>query len=141
MRLAGASLVLELYVPMVLVGAGMGLTITSTTIAVQDEMQWRRRGVATALIQFTRTVGGMVAVTLVGSLITSWFAADMGPRLPKSLSAAELLDPDRWAELSPRTTSLASDALGSAIRRGFIGVAGLALVVVLVHLGFPALRM
>ena len=63
---------------MTAIGLGMGLTITATTIAVQDVVGWQQRGVATATMLFARTVGGMLAVTLLGALVTSWFADGLG---------------------------------------------------------------
>jgi EmrB/QacA subfamily drug resistance transporter len=125
---------------MIVIGVGMGLTITATTIAVQDVVGWRQRGVATSTMQFARTVGGMVAVTLLGALITSWFADSLG-QLSLAASPGELLDPQRWQSFSPAVLREAGAAMGAALQGGLWGVAGLGLAALLINLAFPALRM
>jgi len=125
------------HMSMVSIGIGMGLTITTTTIAVQDEMPWSRRGVATALIQFSRTIGGMVSATLLGALVTAGFSRGLGadPR-----RGSELLDPARWATFSQATLREASLALARAMVPAFWAMAGMGLAVLLVGLAFPPLR-
>ncbi|MBW2536199.1 MAG: MFS transporter [Deltaproteobacteria bacterium] len=128
------------HLAMVSIGAAMGLIITASTIAVQDTMPWHRRGVATALIQFTRTVGGMVAVTLLGALVTARFADGMGRHLPPGATPSELLDPGRWERFDRATLDRARGALAGAIHGAFLVLAGLGGAILLVHLAFPPLR-
>jgi EmrB/QacA subfamily drug resistance transporter len=58
------------------VGAGMGQLQTPLLIVIQNVVDWGSRGAATALNQFSRTIGGAVGVTLMGLLLTS----RVGPR-------------------------------------------------------------
>jgi EmrB/QacA subfamily drug resistance transporter len=66
-------------------GLGMGLSATTILVMVQGAVPWRRRAVATGLVQFSRTIGGAVGVGLLGGIVT----ASVGP------ASAVILDPIR----------------------------------------------
>ncbi|HLH69274.1 MAG TPA: MDR family MFS transporter [Candidatus Dormibacteraeota bacterium] len=51
-------------------GVGLGLMLTPLMIVIQSSVPWRRRGAATALNQFARTIGGAIGVSLMGLLLT-----------------------------------------------------------------------
>jgi MFS family permease len=53
----------------VLVGLGMGQLQTPLLIVIQSVVDWRSRGAATALNQFSRTIGGAVGISLLGLLL------------------------------------------------------------------------
>ncbi len=138
--IAAGQPLLPLPVPMALIGAGMALTITPMTLVVQDEVPWNRRGAATALMQFFRTIGGMVTVTVLGAVITSRFIAGLPPG-ELSGGSAQLLDPKRWGDFSPALLAAARRSLGTAISAGYWASAGAGLMMLLFALAFPALRM
>jgi EmrB/QacA subfamily drug resistance transporter len=52
------------------VGLGMGQLQTPLLIVVQSSVDWGSRGIATALNQFSRTIGGAVGVSLLGLLLS-----------------------------------------------------------------------
>ncbi len=54
-----------------LIGAGMGQLQTPLLIVIQNVVDWRSRGAATALNQFSRTIGGAVGVSLMGLILTA----------------------------------------------------------------------
>jgi len=81
----------------------------------------------------------MVAVTVLGALITSWFTSSLG-QLPPRVFAEELLDPRRWQGFSPAVLREAGAAMGAALQRGLWSVAGFGAAALLVNLAFPALR-
>ncbi|MHB1417260.1 MAG: MDR family MFS transporter [Chloroflexota bacterium] len=118
-----------------LVGLGMGLSSTPTIIAIQNAVAWNQRGVATALNQFTRTMGGVVGVALMGSLLNVGMAAGLaatpagGTADPGSL-VNTLLDPVGRAALAPELVTALQGVLAGALQPVFI-VAGLAAVVAL----------
>jgi len=86
---------------MLLIGAGMGFTSTSFTLAVQNAVPWKLRGVATASTQFVRTIGGTVGVAVMGTILNAQMAqrfppifahfASVAARLPKSVAPANVL--------------------------------------------------
>ena len=59
----------------VLIGFGMGLTLNPILVSVQTLVSWSRRGIATSLVQFARSLGAAVGVTALGGVLI----AAMGP--------------------------------------------------------------
>ncbi len=53
-------------------GLGMGLTATTVLVTIQGAVPWNRRGVATGLVQFSRTIGGAVGVGIMGGILTAF---------------------------------------------------------------------
>jgi MFS family permease len=52
-------------------GLGLGIANTALLIAVQTSVEWRQRGVATASTMFARTIGGTLAVGVLGALLSA----------------------------------------------------------------------
>lgn len=61
------------------IGLGMGAFSAPLLIVVQSAVDWSRRGAATALNQFSRTIGGAVGVALMGELLQSFIGASQAP--------------------------------------------------------------
>jgi MFS family permease len=59
-------------------GLGMGLLSTPLLIVIQSTVGWARRGSATALNQFSRTIGGAVGISLMGILLETRVAEGSG---------------------------------------------------------------
>lgn len=53
------------------VGMGMGQLVTPLLIVIQNVVDWSARGTATAVNQFSRTIGGAVGVSLLGLLLST----------------------------------------------------------------------
>ncbi|WP_324668831.1 MDR family MFS transporter [Geochorda subterranea] len=106
------------------IGAGMGLATLSFILGVQSAVGWERRGVATASLQFVRTLGGLVWVALMGAAVNRTLAAHLRalPEVSVRTSAqaaafaSDLLDPVQRAVLSPATVEAAREALAQALR-------------------------
>ncbi len=79
---------------MFMFGTGMGLANTALIITVQDSVPFQRRGVATASTMFFRTIGGAVAVGILGALLAHALAG----RVPEPVLDA-LLGPDHGRTL------------------------------------------
>jgi EmrB/QacA subfamily drug resistance transporter len=81
-----------------LVGLGMGLSTTPRIIALQNAVAWNQRGMATALNQFSMTMGGAVGVALMGAIFNGTLTANLA-RAPETAAgnpgdlANALLDP------------------------------------------------
>jgi EmrB/QacA subfamily drug resistance transporter len=56
---------------MLLMGAGMGFTVTAYMVAVQSRVSRRRLGVATSGLQFIRQIGGTIGVSLLGAVMAA----------------------------------------------------------------------
>src|ERR1700693_5272021 len=61
------------------IGAGMGAIAAPLLIVIQNIVEWSRRGAATALNQFSRTIGGAVGVSLMGVLLQGYVNSSKDP--------------------------------------------------------------
>ena len=61
------------------IGIGMGMFSAPLLIVIQASVGWERRGAATALNQFARTIGGAVGVSLMGVLVQSFVRSSANP--------------------------------------------------------------
>jgi EmrB/QacA subfamily drug resistance transporter len=134
-----------LYVDLVLIGAGLGLTMLTLLIAVQQSVARAQLGIATSLNQFSRSIGGAVGVAIMGAVLSAGLASHLqrvartgaGPLTPER--AAELasnpnalIDPQARAALPPEVLDELQESLASAIHNVFwtgTALAGLALLV------------
>jgi MFS family permease len=58
-------------------GIGMGLSIPSFLIAVQTTVERRSLGTATSTIQFSRSIGGTLGVSVMGAALSASLAASL----------------------------------------------------------------
>jgi MFS family permease len=103
---------------MVLLGLGLGFVMQNLLLVVQNEVPSRELGIATSGIQFFRTTGGTIGVSVMGAL--------MAAGLPAGAAAGALAG---GAGVSAARTELA-DALHPVFMLG-LPVMALALVLVL----------
>ena len=61
------------------IGLGMGAFSAPLLIVVQSSVDWSQRGAATALNQFSRTIGGAIGVALMGVLLQRYLGAASAP--------------------------------------------------------------
>ncbi|HEY0427055.1 MAG TPA: MDR family MFS transporter [Pyrinomonadaceae bacterium] len=66
-----------LYVDLVLIGAGLGLTMLTLLISVQQAVEKTKLGVATSLNQFSRAIGGAFGVAIMGAVLTAGLATQL----------------------------------------------------------------
>jgi len=83
----------SLMIFVALMGIGMGLSIPSFLIAVQTSVERRQLGTATSMLQFSRSMGGTLGVSVMGAalsarLASNLLAADLNLELVR-----QLLDP------------------------------------------------
>ncbi|MBI5070762.1 MAG: MFS transporter [Deltaproteobacteria bacterium] len=116
-----------------LYGVGLGLANTPTVIAVQTSVDWNRRGVATASTMFFRTIGGTVAVGILGGLLAASLSG--GPATAEQVE--QLLGPERRL-LDPALLASVSGALQHGMERVFWASAAIAGAALAVGLTFPA---
>ncbi|MGE3858197.1 MAG: MFS transporter [Dehalococcoidia bacterium] len=124
---------------MTLMGLGFGFSSVGITISVQNSVTWSERGVATASMQFFRSIGGSVGVAVMGTI--------MGMRLQPlldqyQLSGAEgganaLLKPAARDALPPEVLAALQQALTEGIHQAFYVMAFAALAATVAVLWFP----
>jgi predicted MFS family arabinose efflux permease len=64
---------------MVILGAGIGLTMQTLILAVQNAVDVTELGVATSSVSFFRSMGGAIGVALFGAVFNSLLAQKLGP--------------------------------------------------------------
>lgn len=84
---------------LMLIGLGMGLTMTPATEAITATLPAEKQGVASALNDTSREVGGALGVALLGSILSSGYREAIEPALEG---------------LSPELAETASEGIGSA---------------------------
>jgi EmrB/QacA subfamily drug resistance transporter len=63
---------------LLLIGAGMGLAMTPSTIAITGSLPPEKQGVASALNDTVRELGGAIGVALLGSVLSSGYRSNIG---------------------------------------------------------------
>lgn len=61
------------------IGLGMGTFTAPLLIVIQSSVEWAQRGAATALNQFSRTIGGAVGVALMGVVVQRYVGSARAP--------------------------------------------------------------
>jgi MFS family permease len=62
-----------------IIGVGMGTFTAPLLIVIQSNVEWARRGAATALNQFSRTIGGAIGVALMGIVLQRYVGSAHAP--------------------------------------------------------------
>ncbi len=107
-------ILIEAY--LVLTGLGLGATLATITVAVQNLVPFGQVGAATAANQFWRSVGGMIGLAVVGAVMTSSFSSKLEAIV--SGDAAALL-PQGWLEsVKENPQELLDPTVGDSLRVG-----------------------
>jgi len=115
-------------------GVGMGFANTALLIAVQTSVTWEQRGIATASTMFFRTIGGTLAVGVMGGVINASLMADAS--IPAD-AASQVLSREGTSALSPDLLAHLGAALASGLGTVFWIVAGMGALAFLTGLWFP----
>ena len=108
----------------VLIGAGLGPSSISQVLAIQAATHERERGVATALVPFSRTVGGALGVGALGALLAAGLSRRLGGAAE---TAGRLLAGHHDA------ASVAAPALGQALEQSLLPVFAVLLILAVVQ--------
>lgn len=110
----------EIMVYLTMMGVGMGLSVPSFLIAVQSSVEKRKLGTATSTLQFSRSMGGTLGVSVMGAFLTYGLMSALG-------SSGIDIDPTAIETLD--TTAIAADpVLREAMAHAIDGVFMLAFV-------------
>jgi EmrB/QacA subfamily drug resistance transporter len=137
-----------LYADLVLIGAGLGMTMLTLLIAVQQAVPRAQLGVATSLNQFSRSIGGAVGVAIMGAVLTAGLASHLQRAASAGALTQEratelasnpnaLIDPQAQAQLSPEVLNTLRDAMAQSIHKVFWVGTALAALALLVSLWLP----
>ncbi len=121
-----------LYVDLVLIGAGLGLTMLTLLIAVQQAVERNKLGIATSLNQFMRSIGGAFGVAIMGAFLTASLATQLNLAAKNSNGiltveqAAQLaqnpnalIEPEAKASLDMATLDILQESMAKSIHYVF----------------------
>ena len=76
-----------------LMGIGMGLSVPSYLIAVQTSVNRRQLGTATSTLQFSRSIGGTLGVSVMGAALSARLASNLAEASLNPELVQQLLNP------------------------------------------------
>lgn len=136
-----------LYADLILIGAGLGLTMLTLLIAVQQAVNKSELGVATSLNQFSRSIGGAFGVAVMGAVLSAGLVTNLNSAVKDGSGAISqsqseafaanpnaLIDAKAQAELPSGALDVLRDAMAVSIHKVFwVGavLSALSLLVVL----------
>lgn len=115
------SSVVSVGISQALCGAGMGLTLSSLLIAVQNRVVRSQMGAATSGLTFMRTIGGALGVSIMGAVMVAGVTsglAHLGGSV--TIPAESLLNPAEAGALPPETLAEVREVLAAALRNVFL---------------------
>lgn len=116
---------LQLMFNLALMGLGMGMSISPFLIAVQSSVNKRDLGTATSTLQFSRSIGGTLGVSVMGVVLSTRLAAALTASGldPNTISINSLLEP-----LPGESTAALTDMLRPALAVSIQGIFFIAFV-------------
>lgn len=111
-------------------GVGMGVIATPLMVGAQTAVGYRKRGVVTSLVNFTRSLGGAVGVAALGATLNT----AIGPR---AAELTPLLDPRGHGTLSAAGED-ARLVFAGGLHTVFITLLALAAIAVVIAFRLPA---
>lgn len=73
---------------LIICGVGIGFTMPTFTLAVQNAFPQRQIGVVTSSVQFFRSIGATVGIAVMGSMLTSELQSSIKTDVPQEVTAA-----------------------------------------------------
>jgi EmrB/QacA subfamily drug resistance transporter len=68
-------------VAMTILGAGLGMIMPTSTLAVQNAVDWQDLGIATSMVTFFRSLGGVVGLAAFGAILNASIDGQIDPAL------------------------------------------------------------
>ena len=124
---------------MVLIGLGLGVTMQTYTLVVQNSVSREDMAVATSATQLSRSMGSALGLAIMGTILTQGMAASMAKYIPASVlqkfqasghsaTAGSVFDPTQLVHLPPVIAMGIRHGLSDALHPVF--VAGLVMIVI-----------
>src|SRR6202140_4841261 len=123
---------------MILIGLGLGVSMQTYTLVVQNSVSREGLAVATSATQLSRSIGAAVGLAVLGTILTQGMASSMAKYIPASAlkqlqaagasTAGAVFDPTQLAPLPPAIAAGIRHGLADAIHPVFL--AGLPIIAV-----------
>jgi EmrB/QacA subfamily drug resistance transporter len=119
----------QVSVAMVLLGIGLGFNFISTALAAQNAVDLPRMGIANALVNFTRQLGGALGVAIAAAIALGSLADRMNSLFPGNhIKPGALLSAQTAKSFPPETQTLVRHAFADSIHLVFVFVFGVSVV-------------
>ncbi len=121
-RIGVSSSQISLLIALGMMGTGMGLSIPAFLIAVQSMVPRPVLGTATSTLTFSRSIGGVLGVSVMGALLSIGLAANLAAAGldPATVTLDSLLDPLARSSSSVAIEGTLRGALAQAIQGVFM---------------------
>ena len=124
---------------MVLIGLGLGVTMQTYTLVVQNSVSRADMAVATSATQLSRSMGSALGLAIMGTILTQGMASSITKYIPASVlqkfqssghsaTAGAVFDPSQLAHLPPVVAAGIRHGLSDALHPVF--VAGLVMILI-----------
>jgi EmrB/QacA subfamily drug resistance transporter len=107
---------------MLILGLGMGMTMPTIVLAVQNAVDWKDLGAATAATTFFRSLGGAVGLAAYGAVMSARLNAELPRLLPAgtAFDTSLLQSPSAIRDLPPEVGNAVIEALSTAVTAIFL---------------------
>jgi MFS family permease len=116
---------------MILVGAGVGMLMQNLVLVVQNSVTQREIGAGSALVAFSRSLGGAIGVSVLGALLAAKASSSITAGLAGAgihASGGDASQVPSIAALPPAIARIVEHAYGTGIAEVFLSAAPLGLV-------------
>ncbi len=101
----------------IVLGVGLGTTFPTFTLSVQNSVPFRLMGISTSALQFYRSIGGMLGLAILGSVMAGRFASKLEDTVPENISAA--LTPGQLDAIKDNPQALIDPSAVDRLSAGF----------------------
>jgi MFS family permease len=77
---------------MIIIGLGLGFVLPVYTVAVQNALPYNRLGVVTSSVQFSRSIGSTIGISVLGAIVANVFASSYAAAQAQSPGLKRVLD-------------------------------------------------
>jgi EmrB/QacA subfamily drug resistance transporter len=99
-------------------GMGLGFSSNAFLLGAQNSVGWERRGVVTASVQFTRTMGGTVGIALLGAVLNAHLASTL--RTAGAADVNAVLNPSVRSSLPPAVIHIIQSGLAAGLHMVYL---------------------
>jgi hypothetical protein len=127
-RLGADTPLWQTFVPMVIIGIGLGLAMQPLILAVQNALDLRDMGAGTSTATFFRSLGGSFGVAALGAVMTNRLTTELQPRVAAAVQQLPPAIRQKFAGAAsggvsindPRSIQALPGILRRAIEEGFV---------------------
>ena len=101
----------------IVLGVGLGTTFPTFTLSVQNSVPFRLMGISTSALQFYRSIGGMLGLAVLGSVMAGRFASKLEDMVPETVTA--VLPPGQLDAIKDNPQALIDPSAVDRLKAGF----------------------